>query len=458
MNMEKSLSSLTYRDAAGILRYNTQDLPYLCRHYPEAIQEIVDEIYNRRILHINKDSKDELPKDVDWITVKGTHIPIKEGKAVGGPLKGQDFSNAQEKQVKHSRNNTSSSPSLDNANPEDKKHYEHFTQIAESHLHNPKNINVDEVVDYAIQNGIIGQKEGQKMLNKISKERQKLKDTPTWEGKYRSEEDVEYILGQDKAKILGELRRKVGHRIEDEWCQEVYKSLPEGYTRGHLPKVDFSKHSNDSIVQGIITNSNPHPNNHEKFALRIMCDTGCSREEAMKMEAALDVYTRGDYKGIKAVYHEEKTESGGFFKNEKERKQFEGYAKSIEQYIDQAPKFSGSDIWRGISAFPEEIDRIKDCLSQHKPIDAHGFSSWSSSESIAYDFAVAGTAGYAVIYHLPGTKLGTSINHFSYVSSDEKEVLLPPKAKYVPVKMEEKKTSKGKTYYVVECEEMELGK
>lgn len=33
-------------------------------------------------------------EDLDWITVNGTHIPLKNGEAVGGPLKGSDFSKA----------------------------------------------------------------------------------------------------------------------------------------------------------------------------------------------------------------------------------------------------------------------------------------------------------------------------------------------------------------------------
>jgi len=34
-------------------------------------------------------------KDVEWITTEnGTHIPLKDGEAVGGPLKGEDFSDA----------------------------------------------------------------------------------------------------------------------------------------------------------------------------------------------------------------------------------------------------------------------------------------------------------------------------------------------------------------------------
>lgn len=40
-------------------------------------------------------------KDIAWITTEtGAHVPVKDGKAVGGPLKGMDFENAESSQGK----------------------------------------------------------------------------------------------------------------------------------------------------------------------------------------------------------------------------------------------------------------------------------------------------------------------------------------------------------------------
>lgn len=55
--------------------------------------EVQKAVYPHGILAVfNKDAKDD---DVKWITVNGAHIPLnEEGTAVGGALKGENFSNA----------------------------------------------------------------------------------------------------------------------------------------------------------------------------------------------------------------------------------------------------------------------------------------------------------------------------------------------------------------------------
>ena len=46
----------------------------------------IEEIRFRRDTVHKLISRMDSSDDVEWITVKGTHIPIKDGKAVGGPL------------------------------------------------------------------------------------------------------------------------------------------------------------------------------------------------------------------------------------------------------------------------------------------------------------------------------------------------------------------------------------
>lgn len=55
----------------------------------------------RLSLQIGLDDEREDAKlsDVAWITVKGTHTPLKDGVAVGGPLEGSDFSDAEQEKA-----------------------------------------------------------------------------------------------------------------------------------------------------------------------------------------------------------------------------------------------------------------------------------------------------------------------------------------------------------------------
>ncbi len=48
---------------------------------------------------LRTDADDE---DIQWITVNGTHVPLKDGTAVGGPVKGQKFSKATSETTSHS--------------------------------------------------------------------------------------------------------------------------------------------------------------------------------------------------------------------------------------------------------------------------------------------------------------------------------------------------------------------
>lgn len=55
-----------------------------------------------------RESKRTDTSDADWITVNGVHIPIgKNGKAIGGPLKGKDFSDSKSKSGEESESSNS---------------------------------------------------------------------------------------------------------------------------------------------------------------------------------------------------------------------------------------------------------------------------------------------------------------------------------------------------------------
>ena len=102
-------------------------------------------------------------------------------------------------------------------------------------------------------------------------------------------------------------------------------------------------------------------------------------------------------------------------------------AEAIENFIQQSPKWAGGELYRGISLAPEAVAQLK----QGAVIDMRGMSSWSTSKTVAENFAGN------VIFKTPGTKKGTSITHLSQFGLGEKEVLISGKATWKIQKVEQ---------------------
>lgn len=114
-------------------------------------------------------------------------------------------------------------------------------------------------------------------------------------------------------------------------------------------------------------------------------------------------------------------------------------AVAVEDFIENSPKWAGGTVYRGIGV-PEDFD-----VSQYKKgavIDMMGMSSWSSSKSVANNFAV-GNKEVVFVNNSKKSKNGTSVKRLSDYKGEE-EVLFSNKARW---KVDSQET-KGKLTYV----------
>lgn len=114
-------------------------------------------------------------------------------------------------------------------------------------------------------------------------------------------------------------------------------------------------------------------------------------------------------------------------------------AVAVEDFIENSPKWAGGTVYRGIGV-PEDFD-----VSQYKKgavIDMMGMSSWSSSKSVADNFAV-GEKEVVFVNNSKKSKNGTSVKRLSDYKGEE-EVLFSNKARWKVDSQE----AKGKLTYV----------
>lgn len=105
---------------------------------------------------------------------------------------------------------------------------------------------------------------------------------------------------------------------------------------------------------------------------------------------------------------------------------FEEYrqkANEIEKFIEHSPTWSGGTLYRGITIENDKFDAFIQLHKKGALIDQRGVSSWTTSKGTAENFASSGGTIKKVMFELPGTKMGTSINHLSNTAG-EQEVLI----------------------------------
>jgi SPP1 gp7 family putative phage head morphogenesis protein len=108
-------------------------------------------------------------------------------------------------------------------------------------------------------------------------------------------------------------------------------------------------------------------------------------------------------------------------------------AKQLEDYIAQAPKFDDT-IYRGIIV-PEGSDWAK--FDVGDVIDMGGASSWSSMDSVAWEFSqkIDNPTDMSIVFEVNKTNKGTSIRHLSQFE-EEDEVLVSATGKYKVIRGE----------------------
>lgn len=187
-----------------------------------------------------------------------------------------------------------------------------------------------------------------------------------------------------------------------------------------------------------------------------MEDTGLSEEESKKIAGAIDDFTGSGFSDIRSAQQAGKTsgvsaESG----------------KLIEEYIKNAPKWDGGDLYRFIVLNEEDIYDLIAAYDEDSEIEQFGTSSWTSSKDTAKGFVYAtGNSDmfddfdekpYYVVFHTSGTKQGTSVRCFS-ATPYENEVIISKDARWkltgYPYEWEETFCGEKIKICYVECEEV----
>jgi hypothetical protein len=163
---------------------------------------------------------------------------------------------------------------------------------------------------------------------------------------------------------------------------------------------------------------------NEQTYKQVAKDLGVNENEAIQMVDAVNTYSDGAYKGIRAASRGEDA-------------QYKDEADQCEKFINASPKWAGGQLSRGLKIYDEQkFENMIAAAQEGRPIDLRGLSSWSSEFENAKSFS---GGDYPVILRTnkKSTNRGTSIRHLSEYR-DEDEVLVSSKAKFMPTKMEMK--------------------
>jgi hypothetical protein len=164
--------------------------------------------------------------------------------------------------------------------------------------------------------------------------------------------------------------------------------------------------------------------------------TGLSIGEAKKAVDAIHQFTASEYAGLRSL--------------DKSKGRKDPEIDAIYKFLDKAPKYKG-ELYRGINfTTKQELESYLKFIGDSKGIQLKAMSSFSSSKSIAEEFASGatgtgvGSGRYGVILHVNSNKSGASIRKFSNLP-EEDEVLVPKGAKY-RVTSASQRTADGKRY------------
>lgn len=144
---------------------------------------------------------------------------------------------------------------------------------------------------------------------------------------------------------------------------------------------------------------------------QVAAQLNVSESEARSMIQAVESYSGSGYGSIRRAQYNNEVGTTAYEK-----------AEQIESYIEKSPKWGGGELYRGINV----SSSVADQLEAGAVIDMRGMSSWSTSRSVADDFASGGQQ--CVIFKSAKTNKGASITHLSHFGTSEQEVLVSGKA------------------------------
>lgn len=171
------------------------------------------------------------------------------------------------------------------------------------------------------------------------------------------------------------------------------------------------------------------PKSHKERIDTVKHELGCDDNKAKKYAKSIYSFTSENYEAIRAYQQGVKNDY---------TKKFSRDAKTIEDYIEKAPKWNEGTLYRGINI---ENGDAKSLFKPGTEMDMKGTSSWSSEKKIADSYTFG--SGTKVIFQCDKISKATSVTHLSDNPS-EKEVLVSKDTKYISKKV----SKKGNIYYV----------
>ena len=226
-------------------------------------------------------------------------------------------------------------------------------------------------------------------------------------------------------------------------AEKAYEENPPEETRGHVEYSDVER-SNAKF-------HNESPDNYNR-ALQVIRDTGYDEVQAAAVVDAVNRFTNGYETGIREAQEQSDADADSLTGEERfclER------ANTLEQYIEDAPKYEGA-IYRGIALDDDAYDSLLKQIENGEELDQKGLSSWTSEKSVAEEFCdgnyseSGGTVNEVLFVNTGGTKQGVSVKHISRYDH-ENEVMVSSKSRQIATNAYEETTDDGRRRLIVEC-------
>lgn len=176
---------------------------------------------------------------------------------------------------------------------------------------------------------------------------------------------------------------------------------------------------------------------------QVMKDLKCTEKEAKSICDSIMEYSTTSFIDVKQ-YQRNGTTGGNLSVKEAKRQ-----AEDIENYIQNAPKYSGT-VYRGMNVDTKTGEAFIKAAREGKTMDMGGcVSSWTSLKSHAQEMNEYGANEFNIIFTVKDSTRGASITHLQEWS-DEKEVLMGKDAVWKPVDV----IKKGTNSYEIKLEEL----
>jgi len=237
--------------------------------------------------------------------------------------------------------------------------------------------------------------------------------------KQDTDRDDDWITMNGSPVLVGEddvIMGGAGGKFTGEKLSDLGDDSPEAEPRGNLGKMDYEQRI--AVVQR---------------------ELGVTTEEANTYCNDLRKWSESGYESIRKYQQ-------GETKDPEARRLTE----SVEDYIENAPRWDGDVISRGISVSRMDgnliLKELERKINTGESIGMCGTSSWSEDEKVARQFLGEGSGKISILFHAEGELTATGIQHLSKYPR-EKEVAMSVSQRLTPVSIE-KDEGKSDTWVV----------